>query len=89
MRLTVRDHDLVKSFRSLLKLDAKTQFSSDDFRMYGLDRYLDRDTAHSVGGFFARLQHNKLAHVIGEKRSVMPTNHFRIIKVYEWTETKP
>ena len=89
MRLTRVDHDLVKSFRTLLRFDNKTQFSSDDFRLYGLDRFLNRDTIHSIGGFFARLQHAKLARVVGEKRSVMPSNHYRFIKVYEWTETKP
>jgi hypothetical protein len=88
------DRDLVKSFRTALKMDNKIQFSSDDFRMYQLDRFLNKDThgsrtVHSIGGFFARLQHGKLARVVGQKRSVMPSNHFRFIKVYEWTEAKP
>jgi hypothetical protein len=88
MRLTHVDRDLVKSFRTLLRFDNKTQFSSDDFRLYQLDRFLNKDTAHSIGGFFSKLQHAKLARVVGEKRSVMPSNHYRFIKVYEWTEAK-
>jgi len=78
------DHDLIKTFKTLCKVDGKTEFSSDDFRMYGLDRFLRGSSAHAIGGFFARLIHNRVIRQVGWKRSSLPSNRLRKIRVYEW-----
>jgi len=85
-KLTDIDRDLIKSFFTLLQVDGKEQFSSDDFRHYGLDRFLRGDSKHSIGGFFSKLLKNGLIRKVGWKRSTIPTNNFREIRVYERTE---
>lgn len=88
-QLTAKDHDLLRSFRTLLKIDEKTEFTSDDFRMYGLDRFLV-DKQHGIGGLFAKWKHAKRIKDTGAtKRSVLPSNHMRRIAVYTMTEEKP
>lgn len=86
-KLTSTDRDLIKTFKTLLKIDGKHQFSSDDFRMYGLDRFLRGDTLHSIGGFFCKLLRNKLAVEVGRTRSKLPSNRQREIRVYEWVDS--
>lgn len=80
------DHDLFRSFQTLCKLDGKTQFSSDDFRMYGLDRFL-RDTKHGIGGLFAKWKHHNLIRQVGTTRSKIAANHMHLIRVYEFVES--
>ena len=79
------DKDLLRTFKTLTMIDKLETFSSDDFRMYGLDRFL-RDTQHGVGGFFAKMKHNKDAEPVGRKRSVLPSNNMREIRVWKWIE---
>ncbi len=78
-----RELDLIRTFKTLTKIDNLTQFSSDDFRMYGLDRFI-KDRQHGIGGFFAKLVKNKIVRQVGHKHSVVPSSHFHEIKVYEW-----
>ena len=81
---TKKDEDLLKTFKTLLAKDQKTEFSSDDFRKYGLDRFI-KDTQHGIGTFFAKLVHNKKAKKIGYTRSEFASNHGRQIRTYCWT----
>ena len=84
--MSTKDQDLLRSFRTLLKVDGKTEFTSDDFRMYGLDRFL-ADKQHSIGGLFAKWKHHKHIEDTGAtKRSVLPSNHMRRLSVYKMKE---
>jgi hypothetical protein len=80
---TDKEQDLVRSFRTLCKIDHLATFSSDTFRMYGLDRFIT-DKQHGIGGFFAKLSANKLVEKVGWMRSTLPTNHGRPIQTYRW-----
>jgi len=83
--LTRSEQDILKTFHTCLQLDHKTRFTSDDFRRYGLDRFLFGEVRYAVGGFFHKLLKQRLIREVGRARSVMPTNHWREIRVYEWT----
>ena len=76
---------LVTKFRTLLAVERKDTFSSDDFRMFGLDRHIE-DTQHGIGGFFARLVHSKQIRIVGQIRSVLPQNNLRKINEYTWNQ---
>lgn len=63
--------------------DAKTEFTSDDLRIYGLDKYLYGDPSKAIGLLFAKAKHFKLIVDTGKrKRSEILTNHSRENKVY-------
>lgn len=81
--MTPKDHNLLRSFRALCRVDQLEEFCSDDFRMYGLDRFI-ADKQHGIGGFFAKLKVNGFAEEVGWRRSVKPENHGRRIRVYRW-----
>jgi len=83
-KLTDIDKDLVKTFQTLTHVEDLKQFSSDDFRRFGLDRFLRGNPSHAIGGFFAKLIKNKLVREVGRTRSKFPSNHWREIRVYEW-----
>jgi len=84
-KLTVTDQDLIRTLKTLCRIDCLDTFSSDDFRMYGLDRYV-RDKAHGIGGVFARWKVNGVIKETGKwKRSTLPSNHGRKIRVYQWS----
>lgn len=87
LKLTATDKDLVKTFRTLCKIDDHKQFSSDVFRMYNLDRFI-RDKQHGIGGFFAKLVKAKLIRKVGWTRSKIASNNMRAIRLYEWEETQ-
>ena len=84
--LTQRDHDLIKTLRTHCRQEGASTFSSDTFRMLGLDRFVD--TKHGIGGFFAKLVANKHATQVDWTRSVLPSNHGRKIRVYKWNAEK-
>lgn len=85
--LTSEDNVLWSKFKALLAVDGKTQFSSDDFRDYKLDRYL-YEKQHGIGGFFARLLANGQVKEAGWKRSRIASNHGRKIRVYELADVE-
>jgi hypothetical protein len=64
----------------------KDKFTSDDFRLLGLDRFLlhpDKD----VGILFWKMKENKIIEDTGERTaSIIPSNHGREIKVYRWRQ---
>ena len=82
--LTPLDERNFKAFRTLLTLDKLTEFSSDDFRRYGLDRFI-ADKAHGIGVFFGKLKANGLVERVGYVRSELASNHGREIKTYQLT----
>ena len=85
-QFTDKEKDLVKSFKALCKIDQQgwnDRFSSDTFRMYGLDRFI-ADKAHGIGGFFAKIVANRLVEQVGWERSDLPSNHGRMVRVYRW-----
>jgi hypothetical protein len=82
--LTDQDNKNLKAFRTLLGLDKITEFSSDDFRRYGLDRFI-KDPQHGVGSFFGKLKHQKLIVQCGYTRSQIASNHGRQIRLYQWS----
>jgi len=84
-KLSSKDKELIKTFRTLCNIDKRKEFSSDTFRMYQLDRFLC-DTQHGIGGFFAKLLKNGLIQKVGSTRSQIKANHLRMIFVYEWIE---
>ena len=83
--LTVRDHDLIRTLKTILISEHTDTFSSDTLRRFGLDRYFP-DKAHGIGGYFARLKVNKKAVQVGWIRSTFPSNHGRKIREYQFTE---
>lgn len=76
---------LLTKFHTLLALERKDTFTSDDFRMFGLDRFIE-DTQHGIGGFFARLVHSKQIREVGWVRSLLPQNNLRKIREYAWNQ---
>jgi hypothetical protein len=82
-RLTSLDEKNIKAFRTLLKMDNIEVFSSDDFRRYGLDRFI-RDPQHGIGTLFAKLKKNNIVEHIGYKNSEVVSNHGHTIKTYRW-----
>jgi len=86
-RLTSEDEKILKAFSTLLKLDDLTDFSSDDFRRYGLDRFIV-DKVHGIGGLFAKLKHQGLIIEVGTIHSTLASNHSRTIRLYQWTPTE-
>jgi hypothetical protein len=82
-RLTSKDEQNIKAFKTLLKLDNINEFSSDDFRRYGLDRFI-KDTQHGIGAFFAKLKKNGLVEETGFTRSQLASNHGHTIRTYRW-----
>ena len=85
-KLTPVDLDLIRTFKTLCRLDNLQTFTSDDFRMYGLDRYL-KDKAHGIGGTFARWIVNGVIVETGLwRRSGLASNHGRKVRVYRWSQ---
>lgn len=83
-RLTPADEKNFKAFRTLLALDDIEVFSSDDFRRYGLDRFV-ADPQHGIGAFFGKLKVNGLAEPVGHMASEITSNNRRENKTYRFT----
>jgi hypothetical protein len=84
LKLTAREKDVWKTFCTLLKIDKHETFSSDTFRMYGLDRFFS--SSHSIGGLFSKqLQNHKIIET-GRTRSTIPSNNHREIRIFKLTE---
>ncbi len=85
LQLSKSETEITKTFRTLCKIDKKATWSSDDFRRYGLDRFLFGKKQGAVGGYFRKLLVQKLIVEVGRVRSVIPANHFREIRLFKWT----
>jgi len=84
--MTERDRFLYQKFRCHLVVEGKKQFSSDDFRACGLEKFLYGDLSHAIGLIFAKWVHNRLIREVGRTRSLIPSNHFHNIGLYEFVE---
>jgi hypothetical protein len=82
-RLTGKDEQTLKAFKALLKLDHIEVFSSDDFRRYQLDRFI-QDKQHGIGSLFSKLVKNGLVEHVGYVSSDLVSNHGRTIKTFRW-----
>jgi len=82
-RLTSKDEMNLKAFKTLLEKDNITIFSSDDFRRYQLDRFIN-DPQHGIGAFFSKLVKNRKVEHVGYKASDLESNHSHTIKTYRW-----
>ena len=83
------DIDLIRTFHTLTTtIDKLETFTSDHFRMYGLDNFLRGDPKHAIGGFFARMKKNKLTCQVGWERSLKRTNKLRTIRSWKWNHEK-
>ena len=81
--LTPCERAVLTTFFCKLVTDGKTEFTSDDLRLYGLDKHLYGDPSHAIGLLFAKAKHYKLVEDTGRrKRSEILTNHSRENKVY-------
>lgn len=80
-KLNSKDWDLYEKLWVLLKAQKKNTFSSDDFRGFGLDRFIE-DTQHGIGSLFLRWKINKLIEEIGFVHSTLDSNHGRRISLY-------
>lgn len=84
-KLTPKEEDLLRTFRTLCRIDGRLTFSSDTFRMYGLDRFLN-DSQHGIGGLFAIWKKLGFIEKVGMTRSQIKSNHLREIKLYRFTD---
>ncbi len=83
--LTARDADILRTLRTVCTIEKRSTFCADDIFLFGLDRFFE-DKIHSIGAFFAKLQHQKLIEKVGRKRSTRESNHDREIWVYAFVE---
>ena len=78
---------LVQRFKQYTQLYGLATFTSDDFRMAGLDRFFV-DRPHDLGELFRKLTLNNTITKVGRIPSILPKNNFREIKIYKWTEKR-
>lgn len=83
--LTFKEEELWKRFQAWLNLENKKVFSSDDFRRYGLHSLM-RDPKHDLGALFAKKVRNREITQVSWIPSTIPSNHGRMIRLYENTE---
>jgi len=86
--LTPHEYKLLYRFQQQLKEEGTTEWTSDDFRMLGFDRFLanpDKD----IGMLLLKWKWNGFAETTDKWiSSTLRTNHGRKIQVWKWT-TKP
>jgi len=82
--LTETEQDLIRTLRKNCMIDGRKTFSSDTFRMLGLERFLRGDSQHSIGAFFARLKHHGVIEEDSWVRSKLKSNNMRKIRVWRW-----
>ena len=81
--LTPCEKDVLERFFCKLVMDNKTEFTSDDFRAYGLDKELYGLESQKTGLLFWKAKRTKMIEDTGRRKaSVIETNHFRENKVY-------
>jgi len=83
--LNTRDHDVLRTLKTLCKSEGRNTFSADDIFLLQLDRFFS-DKQHEIGSWFARLQHHKKIEAVGYVRSKRVTNHMRQVRVYAFVE---
>ena len=84
---TRKEAEMKEIFQLRCKMDGRKTFSSDTFRMYGFDKFI-QDKQHGIGTFFAKLVKNGDVNKVGHTRSELASNHSRQIRLYEWRTQK-
>jgi len=81
--LTPCETDILERFFCKLVMDNKIEFTSDDFRGYGLDKELYGEESQKTGLLFWKAKRANLIADTGRRQaSTILTNHFRENKVY-------
>ncbi len=83
--LNARDYDVLRTLKTLCKLENRNTFSADDLFLLQLDRFF-KDKQHEIGSWFARLQHHGKIEAVGYVRSKRVSNNLRQIRVYAFIE---
>ena len=73
---TLADTARLKELKSHLEGDCKDYFSSDLFRFYRLDRFMEHPE-HEIGCWFAKAKYWGYIEAVGEIPSVIESNHRR------------
>lgn len=85
--LTPGEYFLLRKFKTLLQDEGKQEWTSDDFRAYGLDRFFTRPDKH-IGSLFHRLKVLGFMEPTGKWHcSALASNHGR--KIQEWRMKQP
>ncbi len=82
--LSPSEQNVLQTLKTLLTLERKSTFSSDDLRRFQLDRFF-MDKQHGIGIFFFKLIKLGLVEKVGRTRSTFASNHMREIRVYKFT----
>lgn len=77
------DRDLIRTIRTLLHVENRDTFTSDDFRNWQLDKSLGGHESNRIGAFFSRAVINNAFIEVGTTPSQIDSNHWRKIRVYE------
>lgn len=81
--LTTSERDILEKFFCKLVMDNKVEFTSDDFRDYGLDKELYGEESQKTGLLFWKAKRANFIEDTGRRKaSTIETNHFRENKVY-------
>lgn len=81
--LTPCEKDVLERFFCKLVVDNKIEFTSDDFRAYGLDKELYGEESQKTGLLFWKAKRANLIEDTGRRQpSTIQTNHFRENKVF-------
>ncbi len=81
--LTPCEKDILERFFCKLVMDNKLEFTSDDFRAYGLDKKLYGEENQKTGLLFWKAKRANLIEDTGRRQaSTILTNHYRENKVY-------
>ncbi len=81
--LTPCETDILERFFCKLVMDNKQEFTSDDFRAYGLDKKLYGEESQKTGLLFWKAKRAGMIEDTGRRKaSTIQTNHFRENKVY-------
>jgi len=72
-------------FQCRLAIESEEHFSSDDFRRFKLDRFMERPDKE-IGTYFAKLKYYGYAEPVGEVPSAIESNHKRNVDLWRWKE---
>lgn len=87
VQLTPNEEAVYTQFRSRCVVHGIGEFTSDLFRMWGLDRILYGDPQRKTGIFFLKLLELEFSEDTGMRvKSTMKSRHGAEIKVYRWRE---
>jgi len=83
--LNARDLDVLRTLKTVCKIEGRNTFNADDIFLLQLDRFFE-DKQHGIGGWCASMQHHKKIEAVGYVRSKRVSNHMRQLRVYAFVE---